>query len=79
MMLSSNPGLLAVQADAVRHGGWLEPDTRVAGDQLRVGGGVMMLSSNLVSLPFKLMLFVMVDGWNLILGSLATSFGLGAG
>jgi len=25
------------------------------------------------------MLFVMVDGWNLILGSLATSFGLGAG
>ena len=41
----------------------------------------MMLSFNLVlvSLPFKLMLFVMVDGWNLILGSLANSFGLGAG
>ena len=41
--------------------------------------GMMMLSPMLVSLPFKLMLFVMVDGWNLILGSLATSFGLGAG
>ncbi|WP_348685810.1 hypothetical protein [Aeromonas bestiarum] len=41
----------------------------------------MMLSFNLVlvSLPFKLMLFVMVDGWNLILGSLANSVGLGAG
>ncbi|MGL6506347.1 flagellar type III secretion system pore protein FliP [Aeromonas hydrophila] len=41
--------------------------------------GMMMLSPMLVSLPFKLMLFVMVDGWNLILGSLANSFGLGAG
>ncbi|MNF03744.1 Flagellar biosynthetic protein FliP precursor [compost metagenome] len=41
--------------------------------------GMMMLSPMLVSLPFKLMLFVMVDGWNLILGSLATNFGLGAG
>jgi flagellar biosynthetic protein FliP len=41
--------------------------------------GMMMLSPMLVSLPFKLMLFVMVDGWNLILGSLATSFGLGSG
>ncbi|MBR7630367.1 hypothetical protein KAT72_15395 [Aeromonas popoffii] len=41
----------------------------------------MMLSFNqvLVSLPFKLMLFVMVDGWNLIPGSLANSIGLGAG
>ena len=41
--------------------------------------GMMMLSPMIVSLPFKLMLFVMVDGWNLILGSLANSFGLGAG
>ncbi len=41
--------------------------------------GMMMLSPMLVSLPFKLMLFVMVDGWNLILGSLANSVGLGAG
>lgn len=41
----------------------------------------MMLSFNLVlvSLPFKLMLFVMVDGCNLILNSLANSVGLGAG
>ena len=30
--------------------------------------GMMMLSPMIVSLPFKLMLFVMVDGWNLILG-----------
>ncbi len=42
---------------------------------------MMMLSFNLVlvSLPFKLMLFVMVEGWNLILNSLANSVGLGAG
>ncbi len=40
--------------------------------------GMMMLSPMLVSLPFKLMLFVLVDGWNLIMGTLAGSFGLGA-
>lgn len=40
--------------------------------------GMMMLSPMLVSLPFKLMLFVMVDGWNLI-PIPANSFGLGAG
>lgn len=39
--------------------------------------GMMMLSPMIVSLPFKLMLFVLVDGWNLIMGTLATSFGLG--
>nr|WP_233071556.1 flagellar type III secretion system pore protein FliP [Motilimonas eburnea] len=38
--------------------------------------GMMMLSPMIVSLPFKLMLFVLVDGWNLIIGSLAASFGL---
>jgi len=37
--------------------------------------GMMMLSPVLVSLPFKLMLFVLADGWNLLLGSLAASFG----
>lgn len=37
--------------------------------------GMMMLSPVLISLPFKLMLFVMVDGWNLLLGSLTASFG----
>ena len=39
--------------------------------------GMMMLSPMLVSLPFKLMLFVLVDGWSLIMGTLMTSFGLG--
>ncbi len=38
--------------------------------------GMMMLSPMIVSLPFKLMLFVLVDGWGLIMGTLATSFGL---
>ncbi|MFT3907095.1 MAG: flagellar type III secretion system pore protein FliP [Steroidobacteraceae bacterium] len=36
--------------------------------------GMMMLSPVLISLPFKLMLFVMVDGWTLVMGSLAASF-----
>ncbi|WP_165311983.1 flagellar type III secretion system pore protein FliP [Vibrio ziniensis] len=38
--------------------------------------GMMMLSPMIVSLPFKLMLFVLVDGWNLILSTLASSFAL---
>ncbi len=37
--------------------------------------GMMMLSPMIVSLPFKLMLFVLVDGWNLILSTLVGSFG----
>jgi flagellar biosynthetic protein FliP len=36
--------------------------------------GMMMLSPVLISLPFKLMLFVLVDGWGLIMGTLAASF-----
>jgi flagellar biosynthesis protein FliP len=36
--------------------------------------GMMMLSPVLVSLPFKLMLFVLVDGWTLVMGTLAASF-----
>ncbi|PXX46730.1 flagellar type III secretion system pore protein FliP [Undibacterium pigrum] len=36
--------------------------------------GMMMVSPAIVSLPFKLMLFVLVDGWQLIIGSLAQSF-----
>lgn len=36
--------------------------------------GMMMLSPTLISLPFKLLLFVLVDGWALTLGSLAGSF-----
>lgn len=37
--------------------------------------GMMMLSPMMISLPFKLMLFVLVDGWSLTLGTLASSFG----
>ena len=37
--------------------------------------GMMMLSPVIISLPFKIMLFVLVDGWALIVGSLAASFG----
>ena len=36
--------------------------------------GMMMLSPMLISLPFKIMLFVLVDGWALIIGTLAGSF-----
>ncbi|HTY98373.1 MAG TPA: flagellar type III secretion system pore protein FliP [Rhodocyclaceae bacterium] len=37
--------------------------------------GMMMMSPVIVALPFKIMLFVLVDGWNLIIGSLVQSFG----
>ncbi len=37
--------------------------------------GMMMLPPIMISLPFKLMLFVLVDGWNLVVGSLVNSFG----
>ena len=36
--------------------------------------GMMMLSPMMISMPFKLMLFVLVDGWTLIMGSLTASF-----
>ena len=36
--------------------------------------GMMMLSPMIISLPFKIMLFVLVDGWNIIMGTLASSF-----
>jgi flagellar biosynthetic protein FliP len=36
--------------------------------------GMMMLPPVMVSLPFKLLLFVLVDGWYLIVGSLVKSF-----
>ena len=38
--------------------------------------GMMMLSPMMISMPFKLMLFVLVDGWTLIMGSLAASFAM---
>lgn len=37
--------------------------------------GMMMMSPVMVSLPFKIMLFVLVDGWNLLIASLVGSFG----
>lgn len=39
--------------------------------------GMMMLSPVLVSLPFKLLLFVLVDGWALTVGSLAATYSIG--
>jgi flagellar biosynthetic protein FliP len=38
--------------------------------------GMMMLSPMLISLPFKIMLFVLVDGWTLLMGTLASSFAI---
>jgi len=38
--------------------------------------GMMMLPPVMISLPFKLMLFVLVDGWHMITGSLLKSFGV---
>ena len=37
--------------------------------------GMMMLSPLIISLPFKLMVFVLVDGWSMTVGTLAASFG----
>ncbi len=37
--------------------------------------GMMMLSPVIISLPFKIMLFVLVDGWAMVIGTLAASFG----
>ena len=36
--------------------------------------GMMMLPPTTVSLPFKILLFVLADGWNLVIGSLVKSF-----
>jgi flagellar biosynthetic protein FliP len=38
--------------------------------------GMMMLSPLIISLPFKIMLFVMVDGWAMLMGTLAASYGI---
>jgi len=38
--------------------------------------GMMMLSPLIISLPFKIMLFVLVDGWIMVIGTLASSFGV---
>lgn len=39
--------------------------------------GMMMLSPMIISMPFKIMLFVLVDGWTLVMGTLASSFYVG--
>jgi flagellar biosynthetic protein fliP len=36
--------------------------------------GMMMLPPVMISLPFKLLIFVLVDGWNLLIGNLVKSF-----
>lgn len=41
--------------------------------------GMMMLSPMIISLPFKIMLFVLIDGWALVFGTLAASFAPGGG
>ena len=38
--------------------------------------GMMMLSPMIVALPFKIMLFVFIDGWAMVVGTVAASFGL---
>jgi len=38
--------------------------------------GMMMMSPVIVSLPFKIMLFVLIDGWTLLIGSLVQSFAI---
>jgi flagellar biosynthetic protein FliP len=38
--------------------------------------GMMMLPPSMISLPFKILLFVMADGWNLVVASLVTSFNM---
>ncbi|WP_062067018.1 flagellar type III secretion system pore protein FliP [Cellvibrio sp. OA-2007] len=38
--------------------------------------GMMMLSPLIISLPFKIMLFVLVDGWAMVVGTLAASYGV---
>jgi flagellar biosynthetic protein FliP len=38
--------------------------------------GMMMLSPLIISLPFKIMLFVLVDGWAMLMGTLAASYGV---
>ena len=37
--------------------------------------GMMMLPPVVISLPFKIMLFVLIDGWTLLVGSMVKSFG----
>ena len=36
--------------------------------------GMMMLPPVMISLPFKILLFILIDGWNLLIGSLVNTF-----
>jgi len=36
--------------------------------------GMMMLPPAMISMPFKLLIFVLIDGWNLLIGNLIASF-----
>jgi flagellar biosynthetic protein FliP len=38
--------------------------------------GMMMLPPSMISLPFKIMLFVLVDGWQMLIGTLVNSFNI---
>ena len=42
---------------------------------IMISMGMMMLPPVLISLPFKLMLFILADGWGMVVGSLLSSFG----
>ena len=42
-----------------------------------VSMGMLMLPPVMISLPFKLLLFVLADGWHLVVGTLMKSFGSG--
>ena len=42
---------------------------------LLLGMGMMMLPPVIISLPFKLLLFVLMDGWNLLIRSMTAGFG----
>ena len=42
-----------------------------------MGMGMMMLPPVIISLPFKLIFFVMIDGWYMLSGSLVKSYGIG--
>ena len=73
-----HPGLLAVRAEErlhhrLRHLHPL-PHHRPRGVSTLMSMGVVMLPPTLVSLPFKLLLFVMVNGWVLVTHSLVVSF-----
>ena len=53
--------------------GWLVTGGLVGS---RLSGALMVLPPVIISLPFKLLLFVLMDGWNLLVRSMAAGFGL---